>query len=812
MMLNPISGGLLVGLVACALSGGIVVAEEWPDDLESFFKSRCFDCHGENLTEGGLNLRNLSRDLTEAKRVHYWTLIHDRINAREMPPKQAEQPSDAAREKAVESLAALLTEADRATREVGLRRLNRSEYENTVRDLFGIYVDSSRLLPDDEVEQGFDTTGSALSLSAEQMVLYVEAADLVLDQVFGPPQKPKMINKTVNFATTPRGAGSSERKLPDGVVLFSGAKHLPLYDMSLPEPGLYRVRVKVRAEQSQSPVVMHVLGGNTGSIAAHTAGFFEALPGKVTTVEFTDRSPERSDCFAFGLIGGFPWWSVNVDEYKGPGLFIGDIEIEGPIEPWPPLSRAKLLGDVDPAKGSLDDVQAILLRIVPQAFRRATNAADVQPYVALARQALDEDLSFEAALRRGLKGILCAPEFLFLEESFNRVPGTHANGSGPRASGSGSRVSDSPTDARPDGHAVKRIDDYALASRLSYFFWSSLPDDELVALAKHEQLNKPAVLRAQVERMLDDPKSDRFVMSFAGQWLRLRDIDFTVPNQLLYPEYSQLLRQSMLDETHAFFREILERDHSVQNFVDSDFVMINQPLAEFYGIEGVKGLNIRRVDLPRDSVRGGVLTQASVLKVSADGTRTSPVLRGVWILKHLFGTPSPPPPPAVAAVEPDIRGATTIREQLAKHRDHESCNRCHRKIDPPGFALESFDVIGAQRDWYRTREGGKFVKRLLHPQAPNQTVRYRQGLDVDSSGTMPDGRKFSDIREYKRLLLEDETAMASALTRLLLTYSLGRQLGFSDRPEVEKIVGNVKAKNYGLRSIIHEVVQSDAFR
>jgi hypothetical protein len=201
-----------------------------------------------------------------------------------------------------------------------------------------------------------------------------------------------------------------------------------------------------------------------------------------------------------------------------------------------------------------------------------------------------------------------------------------------------------------------------------------------------------------------------------------------------------------------------------------------------------------------------------VLKVSADGTRTSPVLRGVWILKHLFGTPSPPPPPTVAAVEPDIRGATTIREQLAKHRDHESCNRCHRKIDPPGFALESFDVIGAQRDWYRTRGSGKYVKRLLHPQAPKQHVRYRQGPNVDSSGVMPDGNTFADIRDYKRLLLNDEKAMARALTRLLLTYSLGRQLGFSDRPEVKRIIENTRAKDYGLRSIIHEVVQSQSFR
>jgi hypothetical protein len=239
--------------------------------------------------------------------------------------------------------------------------------------------------------------------------------------------------------------------------------------------------------------------------------------------------------------------------------------------------------------------------------------------------------------------------------------------------------------------------------------------------------------------------------------------------------------------------------------------MINQPLAEHYGIEGVTGLDIRRVELPPNSLRGGVLTQASVLKVSADGTRTSPVLRGAWIMKHLLGTPSPPPPPSVSAVEPDIRGATTVRQQLAKHRDHASCNRCHRKIDPPGFALETFDVIGAQRQWYRTRNNGKYVKRTIHPHSA-QNVQYKRGLDVDSSGEMPDGRPFTDVREYKRHLLEDETLMTRTLARLLLTYSLGRRLGFSDRPEVERIVASVKDKGDGLRSIVHEVVQSESFR
>jgi hypothetical protein len=756
----------------------------FPPQIAPFLERHCSSCHSGETPEAGLNLKSVPADLDDAEVRRRWVFVHDRVAQGEMPPKSADQPDADSRSAFLESLGAALQHADRAGREVVLRRLNRNEYQYTVCDLFGIDVDVQDFLPDDSAEQGFDTVGSDLSVSAEQMLAYLEAADLVLDQVFGPPTAPRRIHEKVNIKDL-RSNTTADRILPDGVVLYSGAKHLPLYGASVAEPGVYRLRVQVTAVQSDRPVVMQVNGGVTGRIPAHVAGFFDVPPNKLTTIELTDRAVERSDTFSFGLVGGFPWWQVNGDEYQGAGLFIGEIEIEGPLEEWPPASRSQLLGEIDPAMGTLSDIRAILARVVPRAFRTAAGDADIEPFVALAQQALDEGLSFDKALRRGLKGVICAPEFLYLEESLE--PG------------------DSP-------QAAPAIDDFALASRLSYFLWSSLPDEELLELAGRRELNRPDVLRAQVERMLGDEKSQRFVQRFTGQWLRLNDIDFTVPDQDLYPEYNQLLRQSMLDETRAFFRQLLDADLSVQNFIDSDFLMINQPLAEFYGMDGVEGLPIRRVELPGDSLRGGVLTQASVLKVSADGTRTSPVLRGAWILKYLYGTPSPPPPPTIAAVEPDIRGATTIREQLASHRDHQSCNRCHRTIDPPGFALESFDVIGAQRDWYRTRGRGKYLTIPRHPQAPKHFVQYRQGPDVDSSGATPDGQPFKDIREYKELLLKNETAMARSLTRLLLSYSLGRHLGFSDRPDVERIVEQVRSANYGLRAVIHEVVQSESFR
>ena len=748
--------------------------------LAPFLQQHCLECHSGDAPESGLNLETDSAQLTDADVRRRWVFLLDRVASGEMPPNSQPQPGGDDKRRFLKLLGDSLAQADLEGREIVLRRLNRNEYENTVRDLFGIHVDLQRVLPDDSTELGFDNVGSDLSVSAEQMVLYVEAADLVLDQVFGPDREPRHLHKKIAFKDF-RVVDRADRMTPEGGIVF-GSRPIPVWNSSVSVPASYRVRITAKAVHSDQPVVMRVNGGVTGSIAPHVAGFFEVPPGEFTTIELIDRARESSDNYEMSFDAGSPHWTLDVDAYKGPGLLIQGIEVEGPLEDWPPPSRRQLLGEVDPASGTLEDIRAILRRMIPQAFRRAVNEQEIEPYVALAKNGLDQGLTFEKGLRRGLKGVLCAPEFLFMEESI-----------------------------RSDSRQQATIDDFALASRLSYFLWSSKPDQELFTLAQQGELQTPDVLRMQIQRMLGDPKSQRFVENFTDQWLRLRDIDFTVPDRRLYPEYTQLLRKSMLDETRAFFREVLDHDLSVQNFIDSDFAMINQPLAEHYGIDGITGLEIRRVVLPPGSLRGGVLTQASVLKVSADGTRTSPVLRGAWIQKHFLGTPSPPPPPSVSAVEPDIRGATTIRQQLAQHRDHASCDRCHRKIDPPGFALETFDVIGQQRQWYRTRNNGKYVQRTVHPHSA-QNVQYKRGLDVDSAGSMPDGRPFADVREYKRLLMEDKTLATRTLTRMLLSYALGRRLGFSDRPEVQRIVASVKDKNDGLRSIVHEVVHSEAFR
>jgi hypothetical protein len=356
-----------------------------------------------------------------------------------------------------------------------------------------------------------------------------------------------------------------------------------------------------------------------------------------------------------------------------------------------------------------------------------------------------------------------------------------------------------------------RLDDNALATRLALFLWNSQPDEALRALAAKNELHRPEVLRAETERMLNDPKSQRFVDAFLDYWLEIRRMDETTPSTTLYNDYylDDSLTEAAAAETRMFFAELLRRDMPARNIVDSDFTYLNDRLAVHYGIEGVTGVAMRRVALPAGSVRGGVMTDASVLKVTANGTTTSPVLRGKWIMERIVGFDLPPPPAAVPAVEPDIRGATTIRQQLDKHRADESCAMCHRKIDPPGFALEAFDVMGAQRDHYRANS----IDKENYPGFGKNgwPFAWQYAMPVDSSGQLNDGRSFKDVREFKALLLKDETQIARNLARQLSVYATGSPVRFSDRSRIEQIIKQTSSGGFGVRSIVHALIQSDLF-
>jgi hypothetical protein len=428
--------------------------------------------------------------------------------------------------------------------------------------------------------------------------------------------------------------------------------------------------------------------------------------------------------------------------------------------------RGYKLAEIDSAK-----LDAVITSLAQRAFRRPVDKDAVAPYLKLAHDALAEGAGSEHALLRSYKALLTSPDFLFLHETSGR------------------------------------LDDYALASRLSYFLWSTMPDEELLRVAANGTLHEPDTLRAQTERLLASPRADAFVKDFCGQWLSLRAIAATTPDRHLYPEFDELLQDAMVQETQLFFAQVLQSDFGIANFIDSDFTMLNRRLAEHYGIPGVIGDDFRKVALPAGSHRGGLLTQASILKVTANGSLTSPVLRGVWVTKHLLGREPQPPPPDAGSIEPDTRGATTIREQLAKHRRSETCAGCHKYMDPYGFALENYDVIGGWRETYRKTKGEPLFDPFTH-----KRLDYSAGLPVDPSGELPDGHAFANIDQLKKLLLDQEDAIARNLANDLVAYSTGAKVTFSDRAEVDNILAQVKARSYPLRSMIHSIVQSPLFQ
>jgi hypothetical protein len=403
------------------------------------------------------------------------------------------------------------------------------------------------------------------------------------------------------------------------------------------------------------------------------------------------------------------------------------------------------------------------------ALRRPASTDEIEPYVHLVEQRLAAKECFEDAMRRAYVAILTSAAFLF-----------------------------HPSDAAPD--------QTALASRLAYWLWDSPPDEPLLSAAASGRLADPAVLRAEVDRLLADPRSRRFIDDFTDQWLELRRLDETMPDRDLYPEYSILLHEGMAAEPRAFIREALDKDLPIAALLDPDFAMLTQRLAEHYGIKGVEGAEVRRVALPPESPRGGLLGQAAIHKLTANGTTTSPVKRGVWVMDRLFGERPPPPPANVMAIEPDTRGTTTVREQLARHRDVAACAGCHSKIDPPGFALESFDPVGGFRDRYRTAGKGDDPperSRVVWP------VAYRLGPTVDASGSLPDGYAFDGITGLKRHLAEDPRRLARGFIHHMACYATGAEIGYADRRVVDAILDAAAPSGYGLRSLVHGLAASE---
>ena len=539
-------------------------------------------------------------------------------------------------------------------------------------------------------------------------------------------------------------------------------------------------------------------------------------------------------------------------EFTGPGVVCDYLDVEGPLfDSWPPPSHKRLFGDLplvefkqdehpnvrppkhephrqkmfmgknvaDPVTGlwtihseqPLVDADKLLASFLSRAFRRPVPDDVRAAYVAQVDGRLKAGDCFETALRWAYRAALCSPDFLYhvertAEDREGEAPAEPRSGPRPTTGNGSAGASPSQTPPQPS----QRIDDHALASRLSYFFWNSLPDDRLFKLAAANKLHEPETLKAEVERLLQHPKSQRFIDDFLGQWLKLRQIAANDPDKKLYPEFSAYLQDSMVAETRAYFRELLEKNLDAGHLIRSNFAMLNEKLAVHYGIAGVTGSQIRRVELAANNPRGPFLTQAAILKITANGTTTSPVPRGAFVMARLLGKEPEPPPPNIAAVEPDVRGATTIREQLDKHRNNATCASCHRHMDPPGFALEAFDVIGGFRSRYRSiGEGDPAPRGSIDPFIG---IGFKLGPPVDPSGILVDERAFQDIIEFQSLLAADQSRLLNNLARQLTIYSTGRDLSFGDRDEIATIVTKTQSNGSGIRTLIHTLVQSLLFQ
>ena len=831
-----------------------VLLAQPPEPVRSFLSKNCAPCHNSNFKQGNLDLTSLPFNIGNPANFAIWARIHDRVRDGEMPPRKPAGLTPAARDSFVNSLAAPLIATDRARYSAQgrstWRRMNRYEYENTVRDLLGApWLQIRELLPEDGEAWHYNKSGEALDVSHVHMNQYLAAAEYALREVlpksagrpapvtkryyardqnsfFGKVQFPATPERNtfpvvgdaadlgVLKKTGPRTVGPEKpdvRELEGLGVVASTYEPLEIRfnQFNAPVSGRYKIRLKahtmwvgpekgerwwkpnpelISAGRTQEPVTLY---SEIPPREMRRLGSFNVRPEAAINeldVYLLKGESIRPDAVRFFRSRPPGTWRNPLATEEGqPGVAFNWLEVEGPlVDRWPAAGQELLFGDLPfslgakgvvefDAKDAAVDSRRLLRSFLQRAYRHPVPDGDVERFAGLAAKAMASGFSFTDAMISAYAGVLCSPAFVTLEEK----PG--------------------------------RLDSYALASRLSYFLWNSEPDATLRELAARNQLQDSAVLRAQGKRLLDDPKSQRFVQAFLDYWLDLRKLNNTSPDSLLYPEYylDDFLVESAGDETRAFFTALIRENLPARDIVSSDFAMLNERLAALYGITGVTGAELRRVGVPADSPRGGLLTQASILQVTANGTTTSPVLRGVWISERILGKPVPPRPSGVPPVETDTRGATTIREQLAKHRSQPVCNACHALIDPAGFALESFDVAGGWRDRYRALGDG--------PKAPGiskggQPFEFHYALPVDPTGTLPDGRSFADVRELKRLLLADERQIARNLASQLITYSTGAPVRFGDRPRLEAILDRAKSSQYGVDALIQSVIQSELFR
>ncbi|HEY7391336.1 MAG TPA: DUF1592 domain-containing protein [Bryobacteraceae bacterium] len=762
--------------------GSAVEWQAFRKTVQPFLVKHCLQCHAEKK-RGGVRLDLFQDERDLAKGLPALEKTVDVLRKHAMPPEKRPRPKDSEIEPVLAWLEAFVARLDRQTPvRTLIRRLNRAEYNNTVRDLLGVTFQPAEDFPPDVPGDGFDNSSGTLSISPVLVEKYLAAAEKVArSAVFGAePMKPERVahqpwfaadafskNKTVQFDYDESGMS-----LPNALHVvqrfaIDGEYTLRCILRGVRPPGSDPVELAFwidgkKIHETKVPVPTKRVAGRA--------------PGELNGLWAEFRTPIRA---------GEHWLSVTVlrmyeglpPAYKGPkpaktqagiskatdAFFPMYLDVVGPYHQSKGSSKEslqKIFGDRFGGPRDVSGARKVLAKLARRAYRRPVTDKEIEELVRLVAMVQKDGGSFEEGLCLAIQRMLISPHFLFRVEK--------------------DRAADRGEDAG-------RLSQHELATRLSYFLWSSMPDEELLRCADEQKLRQPEVLEAQVRRMLKDAKASALVENFGGQWLRIQALESHLPNRTKFPEFTDYTRLSMKKETELFFEHILREDRPILDFIDANYTFLNQRLAEFYKIGGVKGHEFRKVDLT-GTPRGGVLTQASVLTVSSYPNRTSPVLRGKWILENILNAPPPPPPPDVPNLDEQAVGkAASLREQLEKHRASSACASCHASLDPLGFAFEHFDAIGRWRD-----KDGPFA--------------------IETSGTLPDRRSFKDHAELRALLKADASVFTECLTAKMLTYALGRGLERPDKETVKAIAQRVGREGYRFSSLVLGIVQSAPFQ
>jgi mono/diheme cytochrome c family protein len=749
-------------LVAKGPAAAELLNQRFATQIKPLMTQYCFTCHGNGKHKGDVTLDKYAtwKDVQADKQT--WTTVMDVLSQGIMPPEEKPQPAKKDKELiaawAAEAMDYIDCSGPRDPGHVTLHRLNRNEYNNTIRDLCAIDFKPADDFPADDTGYGFDNIGDVLSMSPLLAEKYLSAAEQVMERaiLMGNPyaKKVKRFTGIQMEPTVGQTADSSAWNLSNNGELFKKFDFVTAAE--------YEIRIQAFGEQfgEEAPkMVLRLDGKDILTFDVKAVGRFPETyryRGKIpggnhrVALAYTNNAVDRNN----------PDRSKRGDR----NLIVVWMEIEGPFNaPPPPIpeSHKRVLVATPGRDGTEDECAAKIVRnFATRAFRRPASVEEVAGLMRLYRMARANKEPFEQAVKIPLQAVLVSPHFLFRVE----------------------------TDPPANPEIPHPISDYELASRLSYFIWSSMPDDELMQLAANRTLHNPPVLSKQVRRMLSDPRAVELVRNFVGQWLELRNLDDWTPDERRFPNFDEKLRRAMKKEAELFFSTVIKEDRSILELLDSDYTYVNERLAKHYGMTDVKGEDFKRVSLA-GTHRGGVLTMASVLTVTAMPSRTSPVKRGKFVLEQILGTPPPPPPPEVPAL-PDKREdvqAASLRQRLEKHRSNPNCAVCHQRMDPIGFAMENFDAIGAWRD----KDAG--------------------GHAIDTSGKLPNGQVVDGPENLRKVLVSRKGDFLRCVTEKMLTYALGRGMEEYDRCTVKEICLSVEKNNYRFSSVVDAIVQSDAF-